>query len=68
MLVVQGITVIIHIPLNNHIQNIEIEKLNEKSIANERINFETRWNLFYYIRTGVAISASFLLLIILSLR
>ena len=29
----------IHIPLNNHIQNIKIEKLNEKSIADERINF-----------------------------
>ena len=37
---VQGITVTIHIPLNNHIQNINIEKLNEKSIADERKNFE----------------------------
>ena len=26
-----GITLTIHIPLNNHIQNINIEKLNEKS-------------------------------------
>ena len=40
LLVVQGITITIHIPLNNHIQNIKIEKLNEKSIADERINFE----------------------------
>ena len=65
---VHGITVTIHIPLNNHIQNINIEKLNEKSIADERINFEKRWNFFNYIRTAVAISTSFLLLIILSLR
>ena len=65
---VHGITVTIHIPLNNHIQNIKIEKLNEKSIADERINFEKRWNFFNYIRTAVAISTSFSLLIILSLR
>ena len=65
---VHGITVTIHIPLNNHIQNINIEKLNERSIADERINFEKRWNFFNYIRTAVAISTSFSLLIILSLR
>ena len=64
---VQGTTVTIHIPLNNHIQNINIEKLNEKSIADERINFEKRWNFFNYIRTAAAISTSFSLLIILSL-
>ena len=68
LLVVQGITITIHIPLNNHIQNIKIEKLNEKSIADERINFEKRWNFFNYIRTAAAISTSFSLLIILSLR
>ena len=68
LLVVQGITITIHIPLNNHTQNIKIEKLNEKSIADERINFEKRWNFFNYIRTAVAISTSFSLLIILSLR
>ena len=67
MLIVQGITVTIHIPLNNHIQNIKIEKFNEKSIANERTKFETRWTFFNYIRTVIAISTSLLLLIILSL-
>ena len=68
LLVVQGITITIHIALNNHIQNIKIEKLNEKSIADERISFEKRWNFFNYIRTAVAISTSFSLLIFLSLR
>ena len=68
LLVVQGITITIHIPLNNHIQNIKIEKLNEKPITDERINFEKRWNFFNYIRTAVAISTTFSLLIILSLR
>ena len=68
LLVVQGITITIHIPLNNHIQNIKIERLNEKSIADERTNFEKRWNFFNYIRTVIAISTSLSLLIILSLR
>ena len=68
LLVVQGITITIHIPLNNHIQNIKIEKLNEKSIADERKNFEKKWNFFNYIRTAIAISTSFSLLIILSSR
>ena len=65
---VHGITIAIHIPLNNHIQNINIEKLNEKSIADIRINFEKRWNVFNYVRTAVAISTSFSLLLILSLH
>ena len=42
LLGVQGITVAIHIPLNNHIQKVKIEKLNDKFLANERLKFETR--------------------------
>ena len=68
LLGVQGITVAIHIPLNNHIQKLNIEELNDKTLAYERKNFEAKWNFFNKIRTFVAISASFLLLIVLSLR
>jgi hypothetical protein len=32
------------------------------------LKFEAKWNFFNYIRTGIALSVSFLLLIILSLR
>ncbi|MFL2758197.1 MAG: DUF1772 domain-containing protein [Paracoccaceae bacterium] len=65
---VQGITVAIHIPLNNHIQKLNIEELNDKTLADERLKFVTKWNLFNKIRTFVAISASSLLLMVLSLR
>ena len=65
---VQGITVVIHIPLNNHIQKVKIEDLNDKILADERLKFEKKWNFFNNIRTGVAISVSLLLLILLSLR
>ena len=65
---VQGITAAFHIPLNNHIQNRIIEDLNVQTLADERLKFEAKWNFFNYIRTGIALSVSFLLLIILSLR
>ena len=68
LLGVQGITIAIHIPLNNHIQNVKIEELNDETLANERLKFETKWNFFNYIRTSIAISVSVLLLIILTIR
>ena len=64
---VQGITVAIHIPLNNHIQKLNIEELNDKTLADERLKFETKWNFFNKIRTGVDISVSILMLIQLGL-
>ena len=68
LLGVQGITLAIHIPLNNHIQKLNIEELDDKTLADERLKFETKWNLFNIIRTGIAISVSLLMLIQLGLR
>ena len=68
LLGVQGITVAIHIPLNNHIQKLNIEELNDKTLTDERLKFETKWNFFNKIRTGIAISASLLMLTQLGLR
>ena len=68
LLGVQGITVAIHIPLNNHIQRIKIEGLNDEALAGHRLKFETKWNFFNYIRTSIAISVSVLLLILLTIR
>ena len=68
LLGVQGITVAIHIPLNNHIQKIEIDALNDDMLADERLKFETRWNFFNYVRTSIALSVSVLMLILLTIR
>ena len=68
LLGVQGITVAVHIPLNNHIQKIKMEELNDETLADERLKFETKWNFFNYIRTSLAISVSVLLLILLTIR
>lgn len=51
-----------------HIQKLNIEEPNDKTLAYEGKNFEAKWNFFNKIRTFVAISASSLLLIVLSLR
>lgn len=65
---VHGITIAIHIPLNNHIQKVLIEELNDEAITDERVKFERKWNYFNNIRTSISISISLLLLILLSLR
>jgi len=68
LLGVQGITIAIHIPLNNHIQKVVIEELSDEAIAEERVKFERKWNYFNNIRTSISISVSLLLLILLSMR
>ena len=68
LLGVQGTTIAIHIPLNNQIQKVEIEEQNDKTLADERLKFETKWNFFNNIRTVIAISVSAMLLILLTIR
>ena len=68
LLGVQGITIAIHIPLNNQIQKVLIEELNDEAIKDERVKFERKWNYFNKIRTSISILVSLLLLILLSLR
>jgi uncharacterized membrane protein len=68
MLGVQGITIAIHIPLNNQIQKVVVEELNDEALTDERITFERKWNYFNIIRTSLCIFVSLKLLIVLALR
>ena len=68
LLGVQGITISIHIPLNNHLQQVNIDELNAERLSEERIKFESKWNNFNIIRTIVAFSVSVILLLILAIR
>ena len=68
LLGVQGITIAVHKPLNNHLQKVKIGELPNKTLTEERVKFETKWNYFNNIRTGIAISVSILLLTLLTLR
>ena len=68
LLGVQGITISIHIPLNNHLQQVNIDELNAERLSEERIKFEKKWNNFNIIRTVIAFSVSVILLLILAIR
>ena len=68
LLGVQGITGAVHIPLNNHIQEVRIEELSDKMLADERLKFETKWNFYNNIRTVFAIFVSLYMLILLGVR
>ena len=46
LLGVQGITIFIHLPLNNQIQKLNLEKLKDENLRDERLNFENKWNFF----------------------
>ena len=47
---------------------VKIEELNDKTLADAQLKFETKWNFFNNIRTGIAILVSGLLLILLTIR
>ena len=65
---VQGITISIHLPLNNHIQKLDVGEMNDQTLYDERSKFEAKWNFFNYIRTAVAFSVSLIFIVILTLR
>ena len=67
LLGVQVLTIAIHLPLNNKLQQLNVEKMQEAELHSERINFESRWNRANAIRTLIACVVT-LLLIILALR
>ena len=63
LLGVQGITIRVHLPLNNRLQHLEIDEMDSESLGKERNKFETRWNYFNNIRTLIAFAVSFSLML-----
>ena len=68
LLGVQVITISIHLPLNKHIQKIDINLTNSQTLSEVRKNFETKWNYFNNIRTGIALFVILIFLLILTIR
>ena len=62
---VQGITILIHLPLNNRLQRLEIDEMDPESLSKEHNKFETRWNYFNNIRTLIASAVSFSLMLLI---
>ena len=67
LLGVQGVTIFIHLPLNNRIQKLNLEKLKDENLRKERLNFENKWNFFNNVRTIIAFFVSLTLLISLTI-
>ena len=67
LLGVQGITMVIHLPLNNRIRKLDIKKLDDQIVAETRLNFEKKWNRFNNIRTfvGFLVSLSFIIVVMI---
>ena len=65
LLGVQVITITIHLPLNRHIQKIDINSTNSQTLSYERKNFETKWNYYNNIRTGIAVFVVLIFILIL---
>ena len=68
LLGVQGITITIHLPMNNYIKDLNLDELDNQTLSKERLKLETKWNYFNNIRTGVGFFVSLSLLLILTLR
>lgn len=65
LLGVQLPTVVVNIPLNNRLQTVDAPEAGDEVLAVERTAFEDRWNRWNMIRTGLAIVATALLLLLL---
>ena len=68
LLGVQGITMSIHLPLNNKLQELVLDGLSNQILKEQRSNFEETWNFYNKIRTALAFSVSLLFLVFLTLR
>ena len=68
LLGVQGITISIHLPLNKNIQKIDVNSNNSQTLREVRRNFETKWNYFNNVRTGIALFVILIFMLILTMR
>jgi len=64
---VQFPTMLINVPLNNHIQSLDIEDLTDVANKVARRNFEPRWVFWNRIRSVFAIIVTAILLFLLAL-
>ena len=65
LLGVQLPTMMIHIPLNNVLQSLDIDVIEEATLHEARENFEPGWTRMNIIRTALSCMASLLLMLLL---
>ena len=59
---VQLVTIVIHLPLNNRLQTLDLEQMSAEDLNAARLAFEPRWNRSNQIRTTIACGVSLLLI------
>ena len=62
---VQLSTIVIHLPLNNKLQTLDVDVMNETDLKVARNEFEPRWNTANIVRTAISGCVSALLIILL---
>lgn len=65
LLGVQLPTATINVPLNNRLQDLDLDSLADSDIGEARVDFEGRWIKWNLIRTILAVPASALLILLL---
>ena len=68
LLGVQGLTVLVHLPLNRRIQTVNVEERDASALREERLLFETRWIRFNWIRTLIGLGVTLTFMVVLSLK
>ena len=68
LLGVQGLTVLVHLPLNRRIQTVNVEERDANALREERLLFETRWIRFNWIRTLIGLGVTLTFMVVLSLK
>ena len=64
MMGVQVLTMVVHLPLNNKLQKIDVDNSCDDELKLARLEFEQCWNRSNEIRTAIACSVSFLLVLL----
>jgi len=65
---VQISTISVHLPLNNRLQQLDLDSMSDTEVQKARRSFEPRWNRSNEIRTGIATLASVSLILLCLLR
>ena len=68
LLGVQGLTVLVHLPLNRRIQTVNVEERDASALREERLLFESRWIRFNWIRTLIGLGVTLTFMVVLSLK
>ena len=68
LLGLQGLTALVHLPLNRRIQTVNVEERGASALREERLLFEICWIRFNWIRTLIGLGVTVTFMVALSLK